>query len=141
MPTIAELEAQLEELKKQTEQLEAAKRREASLVFNALRKEPSSYEWMCYPQKHIDWMTKIEHDAVRVTRRFRPEVIDEFEASHGSLGYGTRDWVGMIYLRTDEGILTHSGGGTMVLNDPMLCSDREWEQLKMGEIAMKYMRF
>lgn len=46
----------------------------------------------------------------------------------------------MFYFRTDENILTHDGGGTLVLNDPKLCNDEEWARLASGDVPAKFVR-
>lgn len=38
----------------------------------------------------------------------------------------------VAYSRNDEGIVTHSGGGYLLLDDPFLCDEDEWIKLKSG---------
>jgi hypothetical protein len=45
-----------------------------------------------------------------------------------------------MYIRTSENILTHVSGGTLVLKDPMLCNDAEWDLICSGNIPAKYKR-
>lgn len=42
------------------------------------------------------------------------------------------------YYRTEDGILTHEGGGWCLLKEPALCSDIEWEALKAGTVPDKF---
>jgi hypothetical protein len=36
------------------------------------------------------------------------------------------------YFRTEENVLTHEGGGYLLLKDCCLCTDEEWEGIKKG---------
>ncbi len=74
-------------------------------------------------------------DAVRVDRRksgYDPEV-------HGTRQDAER-WDGMTYLRTEEGILYHEGGGTYVLCTPLLITQDQWDALRRGDIPEKFKR-
>lgn len=44
----------------------------------------------------------------------------------------------VLYYRDEDNILTHKGGGYILLKDPKLCSDEEWEAIKKGDIPEKF---
>jgi hypothetical protein len=68
------------------------------------------------------------------------EDYDDIMRLFGSLMNRPEDHFSSVtYWRTDEGILTHCGGGHLVLREPVLMSDDEWEDLKKGNVN-KYMR-
>lgn len=149
--TISELEAEL----KAAQAAARVEEREREAVARARWKEimdvPANVEWRVTATTSMRDRFGHMHDDViagaRIERRVRPEVVAMWltEAA-GEMGYvpwaATNDmnWAGMFYYRTDEGILTHEGGGTLVLNDPMLCSDDEWAKIMAGDIPQKYRR-
>ena len=60
-------------------------------------------------------------------------------ALHGVQTHADK-WDGMTYMRTEEGILYHEGGGTFVLYDPLLITLEAWEELKAGNIPEQFKR-
>jgi len=105
------------------------------------------YEKQLTPIHYADNWTGprgVEMPALYVLRLFDPVKLAAWEAIYGpaleSNESTRRNYanVGMLYVRTDEGILTHDSGGHCVLRDPMLCSDEEWAQMCRGVIPDKY---
>ena len=47
---------------------------------------------------------------------------------------------GMQYYLTTDGIIHHTGGGTVVLKTPQLCSPAQWKCLKSGHIPVEFLR-
>ena len=47
---------------------------------------------------------------------------------------------GMQYYLTMDGIIHNTGGGTLILKTPQLCSSDEWAQIKSGNIPPKFLR-
>lgn len=46
---------------------------------------------------------------------------------------------GMQYYLTTDGIIHNTGGGTLILKTPQLCSQSEWEQIKSNNIPTKFL--
>lgn len=64
----------------------------------------------------------------------------DFMAIFGSLLNAPKKKMSSVkYWRTDEGILTHSGGGQVLLKAPVLMTDEAWEELKAGQVE-KFMK-
>lgn len=42
------------------------------------------------------------------------------------------------YYRNEYGVLSHTGGGWILLQDGIPCSDEEWEAIKSGDIPEKF---
>jgi len=97
--------------------------------WETLVKNPKNWEWQVYEATHSWSGTK----GLRVEKRIKPRVIKKYPSYHEY-----KEWRGMLYYRTDENILTHTGGGVCILKDPKLCSDEEWEQIKSGSIPEKF---
>ena len=142
MKSVAELR---EELKAavEAEQVESRKRDEVRReAWDVLFAQSDSWEWRCIPTTYSKYMFKADSPSVngiKVDRRLAPVAVEAFVARYGPvLDDRMTQWQGTTYIRTSENILTHCGGGWMVLNDPMLCNDQEWADLLAGRIAPKY---
>jgi len=97
----------------------------------------------CTYPKNWNGTRGYEVPACYVGRAFDLQKLEAWEtiwgtAPQGRTPKGEREWVGMTYLRTDEGILNHESGGTYVLRTPMLCSDAEWVAICEGRIPLKF---
>lgn len=144
--TIQELEQQLAAARVEADRENAAKRALAVTAWNEITHNPENFDWAVKPASYKRWMWNAGKDqdthGVSIQRRLSPAIVEAFQAVHGN--YGVNDdytvWRGMFYFRTDENILTHDGGGTCVLRDPMLCSDAEWAEIVAGRIPAKYKR-
>ena len=109
-------------------------RERQSLAWNAITADPNNWEWSIHPKAF----------GAVVSKRVRPDMVRAW-AANGLSSFASDfqepdRWFGMTYYRTSENILTHQGGGHMVLNDPMLCNDDEWAAIVAGNIPAKYIR-
>ncbi len=142
MKTVAELEAELKAAKEAETKMDRASRKAQSDRWNELIAVPENWEWQVVATTYRTFRGETMHGA-RVLRRMNPEVLREWQ-NGGFPTFSCEDqkgsWEGMFYYRTDEGILTHDGGGLCVLRDPKLCSDAEWEAILAGDIAEKFKR-
>ncbi len=142
MKTSTQLALELAEAKAREEQEDRESRKAQSEAWQVLRDNPDNWEWECKVIREQVWPKDEWFDGVRVSRRMKPEVLAEWRKGGFptfSDDYQRPDqWFGMVYKRTAENILTHTGGGHLVLNDPMLCNDDEWAAILAGNIPLKY---
>lgn len=154
MNKIQQLEVELKAAKQEAQDLERVTRdtlREAGNAFLASK----PYEYRTYPADDIPsyWAERNQlpiKAQLRVEQRISPKLVIDFCTAHNtewnvvanalSRNHEPSKWVGMVYQLTEENILTHTGGGTMILKDPMLCTDAEWASLEAGSIPQKYLR-
>jgi hypothetical protein len=139
-----------EELKKAEEherKADEANRKKQSEAWELIQRDPDNWEWSVAPakaRKHFVSGNNEEVDGARVQCRIKPEILAKWlENGFGTFSLDYQDpnrWFGMVYHRTDEGILTQNSGGHCVLNEPMLCNDEEWAAILRNEIPMKYRR-
>ncbi len=47
---------------------------------------------------------------------------------------------GINYYLTADGIIHHTGGGTIILKTPQLCSNEDWRLIKLGTVPRKFLR-
>ena len=139
MATIDELRAALAAAEAVQAAQDEAERTERRKAWAAVRDNPESWEWSCTPR--IEGLGTFDE----VPGREICTVQKRLRAEHAAVGKqeGAADvnlWRGMRYYRTDEGILTHGGGGHLVLHDPMLCNADEWAAICRGDIPAKYKR-
>lgn len=82
----------------------------------------------------------VETEAIVINRTLmneedKREHLDIFGSVNG-------DWKetiqSVVYFRLN-GILLHEGGGYLILEDKVLCSDEEWESIKSGNIPERLM--
>lgn len=110
-------------------------------AWNELEADPNSWEWTAEPYTYKTFGSGTEIPGLRISRRVKPHILAKWRAGgHPTFSNDAMDgnWMGMFYYRTDEGILTHKGGGHCVLNDPKLCSNDEWNQMNAGIIPDKF---
>lgn len=94
--------------------------------------------------RYGDLQVKCEEHQGRETLYLTTFLLNEHEkATHLDLfGWINGDWAetrrSVGYYRTEDGILTHEGGGWCLLKEPALCSDIEWEAMKSGMIPDKF---
>lgn len=101
------------------------------------------YEYKVTPSTYREFCSKdAPVPSLRIVRRYRPDALAAFKAEWTLLDFEAEAnrWVGVEYYRTDENILTHGGGGTLLLKDPKLCNDEEWAELTAGRIPDKFLR-
>lgn len=138
MATIDELRAQLQEAEQAEALAESQRRIVEQAGWDAITDNPDSYEWRAAKPRYRAYGTPEGADEVAVECRIKPEVYEAFIASGGMSRAFCLNWHGMVYHRTEEDILTHGGGGSYILCDPMLCNDDEWQAIKAGNPAAKY---
>jgi hypothetical protein len=143
MDRIQELEMEIIKLKREEQELDREERRKQSEAWTKIINDSDSWEWQT---KEITYnpMGKVDLKGLRIEHRVKPSLITEWKKNGFatfSSNYQTEErWFGMFYYRTDENILTHEGGGNCVLDDPKLCSDEEWKEMKDGRIPSKFIR-
>lgn len=78
---------------------------------------------------------------ILTNRNVYNEIIKEY--GHPTfVGFESNEFVNSVsYYRTNS-IVTHTGGGFLLLHDPFMCDDAEWELLKSGdtETINKYIK-
>jgi hypothetical protein len=140
--TVAELEAALETARAAERELTAERDRNRADAWEAVMRDPNSWEWRVLPTEYKRFMFKADSPAVKgakIDKRLHPELVASFIKQWDHVQDDKMiEWHGCFYFRTPENILTHCGGGWMVLNDPMLCNDEEWVQIINGWIPPKY---
>jgi hypothetical protein len=138
------LREQIEELEEQARQQDREQREAQSKAYSAMTSDPANWEWCSTRVSNDSWGKPDPEGAFcRVSKRIKPEALAKWkEGGHSTFASDYQDgqWHGIVYHRTEENILTHGGGGHLVLKDPMLCNDQEWEQICSGNIPTKYLR-
>ena len=143
MSTKAELLAELEKITAAEYQAKKLEEKQRLDAWRTMIANPESHEWSVVLKEFVPFMAPEGTSpipCVIVQKRLKPEVIAQFSAVYGShpVDEQMTRWHGMRYHRTAENILHHDSGGWCVLNDPMLCSDDEWNQIVAGNIPDKY---
>lgn len=138
---IADLEAQLAEARAEEVAKEKAARKTQSDAWKLIMADPASFEWRVESDVYRSY-DRPQRIGARVDKRVKPEILKAWLANglpSSSSDFQQEDrWFGMFYYRTEENILTHDGGGHVVLQDPMLCNDEEWAAILAGDIPLKY---
>ena len=122
------------------------RRADQQAAWEYLRKIPENWEWRAGPVSYakaspFNRFADCEHCLVE--KRLRVEVLEGWKQqglSTFSSEWMEGRWLGMWYVRTEEGILTHEGGGHCILDHPRLCSDEEWVAICSGNIPEKFIR-
>ena len=131
-----ELEKRIRQLKREVEEENKEARK--------LLKPVYSSKVTVAVQKTTSWSTEIPVGAKYVVIQQTLLNKAEFDAHcayYGSLMSPPNDSVSSVrYFRTEEKILTHDGGGHLLLKDVQTCSDEEWEAVKSGQIPEKFLR-
>ncbi len=140
MPTAEELRKMLKEAENAERDADELNREAQSAAWKVITENPDNYEWQVKEVSCLSFDNAII--GLSVSCRIKPLLIKEWSKggySTFSSDYQQIDrWFGMFYFRTDEGILTHEGGGHCVLKTPKLCSDIEWEKMRKGNIPLKF---
>lgn len=147
MATVKELEEQLAEARHAEAEGDRERRKAQDVAWKAIMADPANWEWSVTPREYSNWLGRGDSppvEALQIHKRVKAAVLQEWikgGPSTFSTDWQEPDrWFGMVYYRTDEGILTHGGGGHLVLKDPKLCSDAEWEEMKAGRIPAKFIK-
>lgn len=143
MPTVAELEQQLKEAKKEEYQKEQEKRKEFDKVWKARAKwgfkvvvgEILTNKW--FDLEHLEGL-----ETVCLTRYLMNE--DEISKIASEYQLGIRDdelrsQQSLSYFRVND-VICHQHGGLHVLQEFSICSDEEWEQIKQGNPPDRLLR-
>jgi hypothetical protein len=144
MPSADELRAALAAQERLEAEQDRENRKAQSAAWQAIIADPESWEWSVRPEKgYRGHGFERTQPGLAIMARVKPALVAQWRAkgfSTFSSDFQEGKWLGMFYYRTDEGILTHSGGGHVILNDPMLCSDEEWARMEAGDIPLKFQR-
>ena len=147
--TIDELEEMLKEAKTKA----TVKVREEEKRLNALREEFLATNPYIYTttatRKMNDWSISIPIKAkVRINRQINESTRQDFAVAHPEDAvnflrmmqqFEEIKIVGMDYYLTEENIIHNTGGGTLLLDTPRLCSDEQWEQILSGNIPATFL--
>ena len=144
MIQLSELRARMADMEAEAKRLEATARAVQRERWAELIANPDNWEWRVIPTTWQGFTSEPILVGARVEKRIVPEVLATWlDGGPGTFSsdYETPGrWFGMFYYRTDEGILTHEGGGNLILRDPRLCSDGEWAAILEGNIPAKFLR-
>lgn len=141
--TTEQLRAELAAAEAADRKQDDERRKAQSIAWEQITNNPDAWEWSVQPVEDKEWITKVVRHGARVSKRLKPEILAEWKkGGFSTFSANMQDgcWHGMFYYRTEENILTRRGGGTLVLNDPMLCNDEEWAAIVAGNIPLKYRR-
>lgn len=153
--SVADLTALLEDAKKNERIADETRRKERSATRKTfLATHPYTYKVSELPEyerpdsKH--WYGSAESveivDTRRISRRidadkhaafFRNRPVDD----HTIFSHEDLDKIeGINYFLTTDGIIHHTGGGTVILKTPQLCSHEDWVLIKLNAIPVKFLR-
>lgn len=137
--------AEIRRLQQLAEEQEQETRKRANEIWQQIVSNPDNFEWNVTDGGIIETSIFTRYAGrpyVVIRKRLKPDVWDTWSEWYAHVGvaeqYMDGQWQGMKYILTDEGILTHEGGGTLVLNDPKLCSEAEWYDLCVGNVPAKF---
>ena len=111
-----------------------------------LTSEPENWVWESAGSEIVkaDPFTRYAgRPCVYLTKRLRPDMLADWkQGGTGGLSEPFMDGapLGCRFILTDEGILTHEGGGYIILNTPRLCNVQEWEAICGGRPPAKFIR-
>jgi hypothetical protein len=128
------IQDQIAALQKQAREEDAACRKKQSEAWQLIIDNPDNWEWRSIATTNYDMRGK---EVVDICKRIKPDMLKEWKKGGFSTFASTfqeEGWFGANYGRTTEGILNNVGGGHLVIPVPKMCSDAQWEQLKMGII-------
>jgi len=128
------------------EQAELRKRKWAE--WRDLASEPENWVWESAGPEIVaaDPFTRYAgRPCVHLTKRLRPDALADWKqggtgglSDPGQHVFMDGAPLGCRFILTDEGILTHEGGGYIILNTPRLCSPQEWEAICSGRPPAKF---
>lgn len=137
--------AEIRRLQQLVDEQEREDREHADELWQQILDNPGNFEWRA---AEVDVLKAnlptryANRPYVFLQKRLRPSMLHTWREwdAHVSVTkrYMDGQWRGMMYVLTDEGILTHKGAGTSLLNTPMLCSEDEWEELCEGRVPAKF---
>lgn len=148
MQSIPELEALLKAAKKNEsliEKEEYKRKQELRKRFFATR--PYTYEVTSSKNLFVSGWLHVEiQEVIYITQKINLTAYNSFIRNRGVEDHdilSTEDLAkpnDMQYYLTTDGIIHHTGGGTIILATPRLCSNAEWEQIKQNNIPTKFFK-
>lgn len=142
METVEELKAKLRLAEQVEKDNERATYKQLQAEWKKITDDKNNWLWSAEPTDMDDYILNKRLKGVRLSCIVKPEVVQKWADEHGgSMPPANRElhWNGMMYYRTPENILTHSGGGSHVLDsEPKLCSDEQWAELCAGRVPDKF---
>lgn len=139
-------QAEIDRLRELQEEEQANLRKRKWKEWQALIANPENWIWQAEEPQTIQpnvFTRYAGRPCVRLVKRLRPEALQAWKVGGtGTLSKAFMDGetLGMRYILTDEGILTHEGGGHCILDTPRLCSPQEWEAICAGNPPTKFIR-
>lgn len=143
-----------EELRKELAEIEKAEKlahelREKACIkaANEFTHNQANYEYQTKAVAHWPWhMQRSDYGriipGVNIQKRLKPELVEAFLAQWPGCSIcpdSTQQWRGMTYIRTRENVLYHTGRGTYVINQPVICSNKQWADLVNGIIPKEWL--
>lgn len=139
--------AEIQRLQQLAEEQEQEAREQAKEIWQQIVSNQDNFEWTATAVGFVKpniFTRYAGRPSVFISKRLKPHVLEAWRERPVRISlsndYMDGRWQGMKYVLTDEGILTHEGGGTLVLDDPKLCSDVEWQELCSGRVPAKFIR-
>lgn len=137
--------AEIRRLQQLVDEQEREDREHADELWQQILDNPDNFEWRAAEVSILkeNLLTRYANRPyVFLQKRLRPSMLHTWRewVAHVSVTkrYMDGQWRGMMYVLTDEGILTHKGAGTQLLDTPTLCSEDEWEELCEGRVPAKF---
>lgn len=147
--TIKELEAQLETARQaEREQEQEYNRKMQELKTTFLTTSPYTYTARIevFSNKSFRYHVPIQ-GKLRLSRKIMHKTMQDYCKEHNTpfidlqaALYSISGSDGMSYYLTTDGIIHHTGRGTILLKTPQLCTKTEWEQIKTGDIPEKFIK-
>lgn len=134
MATKEELLRQIAEIEASDKTETETRRKLANEARNKVACSHENYEWRVSPDSY-----NRRDNALQVERCIKSDVwLNLVSMFPNEISEHDNRWDGMCYCRTDENILTNTGGGRHILNTPKLCNDEEWAQIAAGNVPAKF---
>lgn len=142
---VKELKLQLEAAEKEMKVAYEKEQKVQAELWGNIISDPESYDWYITPDEMPDYRSNVIRSnvilhGVSIRRKIKDVIFHSWKNNGHTSLYPSNEICGMFYFRTNENILTFRGGGVLVLNTPMLCSDEEWKNILEGNIPRKYIK-
>lgn len=133
---LQDISEQIKELQQKHSILERSFRKKSREKIDSI---PPKYHYKVAPPGPND-----RNDSFRIVRTLTNfEVYEDIKLTYGypsCNGFETsRKVVSVAYFRKDK-VVTHDGGGWLLLDDPFFCSDEEWDLLSVGNQSIIHYR-
>ena len=139
-------QAEIDRLRDLQDKARAELRKRKLAEWRDLTSYPENWIWESAGSEIVkaDNFTRyVGRPCVYLTKRLRPDMLADWkEGGTGGLSEPFMDGnpLGCRFILTDEGILTHEGGGYIILDTPRLCNAQEWEAICSGRPPAKFIR-